>query len=105
MANRLIPGVVSLALRKYKPADIVSFVQEANLPVIEWSALAHNPMGKEDVAKELATITSDAGLNITAYHSQTRIGDRSRTALPLERELAAAVALGATTLRAFVGNR
>lgn len=105
MATLLRTGLVSLALRKQKPEHIVRFANDAELAVIEWSGLAHNPLSKEAISQELATLTADAGLEIVAFASQHRVGDTTRMAVPLDREIAAAVALGAPMMRVFVGTK
>ena len=100
----LTPGLVSLALRKSKPEDIVRFATQAKLEAVEWSSLAHNPLGKESVSKEIAQITSDAGLKVVGFGSQHRVGDTTKFAVSLDREIAAAVALGSPSIRVFVGT-
>lgn len=100
----LKPGLVSLALRRSKPQDIVRLAVDAKLAAIEWSGLAHNSAGTESVSTELRRLSDDAGLYVTAYGSQHRIGDTSRMAVPLDREIAAAAALGAPYLRVFAGT-
>ena len=99
----LQPGLVSITFRQLEPARIVSLAQEARLASIEWGGDLHAPPGDERRARELASLTHDAGLRVSAYGSYYRLRDEAQEEAPFEAVLATALALGAPLIRVWAG--
>ena len=98
-------GLVSITFRKLPPAEIVQLVSKAGLESIEWGGDIHVPHGDTKAAKEVRSLTEDAGLTVAAYGSYYRIGYSEEDGLPYERVLEAALALGAPLVRVWAGNK
>ena len=102
--SALQPGLVSVTFRQRMPPDIIALVARAGLRLIEWGADVHVPPGDVARAREVGTMTREAGLEVAAYGSYYRVGEES-PAVAFERVLEAAVALGAPLLRVWAGTR
>ncbi len=96
-------GLVSITFRQLEPARIVALAQEARLTSIEWGGDVHAPPGDERRARQLATMTCDAGLQVSAYGSYYRLRDETEEEAPFEKVLATALALGAPLIRVWAG--
>ena len=100
----LRPGLVSITFRQLEPARIVALAQEARLASIEWGGDLHAPPGDERRARQLASMTRDAGLQVSAYGSYYRLRDEAEEDAPFEAVLATALALGAPVIRVWAGD-
>lgn len=98
-------GLVSITFRKLSPAEIVALVREAGLRGIEWGGDVHAPHGDLTRAREVRSLTEDAGLKVAAYGSYYRAGSSEANRLPFESVLESAVALGAPTIRVWPGGK
>lgn len=99
----LLPGLVSITFRQLQPARIVALAREARLASIEWGGDVHAPPGDERRARELASMTRDAGLRVSAYGSYHRLRDEAQEDAPFEAVLATALALRAPVIRVWAG--
>lgn len=95
-------GLLSITFRGLSAERIVGLAAEAGLEGLEWGGDIHVPHGDVERAREVAAMTADAGLKVAAYGSYFRVSSE-----PVERfdgVLAAAVALGAPTVRVWAGG-
>lgn len=98
-------GLVSVSFRALTPAAVVELVQGAGLETIEWGGDIHVPHGDLAAARQVSTLTREAGLSVSAYGSYYRLATSEDEGLPFEKVLASAVALGAPVIRVWAGNR
>lgn len=98
----LIPGLVSITFRKLTPREIIELSTRAGLASIEWGGDVHVPHGETALAKEIARMSSDAGLAVSAYGSYYRMQEDEPIAF--NAVLDTAVALGAPVIRVWSGN-
>lgn len=96
------PGLVSITFRKLSAREIVKLVAESGLQGIEWGGDIHVPHGRIDVAREVAAMTRDAGLQVAAYGSYYRADGNPQ--LPFDMVLETAVTLGAPYVRIWAGK-
>jgi len=97
------PGVVSVTFRNLSPEDIVDLAVRGKLDAIEWGGDIHVPHGDLKRAREVRTMTVDAGLSVASYGSYYCIGREEPVSF--EQALATTVELGAPTLRCWAGSR
>ncbi|MEZ4684343.1 MAG: TIM barrel protein [Caldilineaceae bacterium] len=97
------PGLVSITFRKLTPAEIIALVVQAQLSAIEWGGDVHVPHGDAATAQIVRRQTVDAGLQVAAYGSYYRVSHEETG--PFDKVLAAAVALGAPTIRVWAGRQ
>ena len=97
-------GLVSITFRQLEPARIVALAQEARLASIEWGGDLHAPPGDERRARQVASMTRDAGLQVSAYGSYYRLRHEAEEDAPFEAVLATALALGAPVIRVWAGD-
>ncbi len=100
----MTPGLVSITFRQLNPREIVDLVVEGGLRSIEWGGDVHVPPGDVPAAREVGAITRDAGLEVAAYGSYFRVIERNGEVPDFEPVLAAAVTLGAPTIRVWAGQ-
>ncbi len=96
-------GIVSISFRKLSPLEIVTAAAFAGLDCIEWGGDVHVPHGDTARAEEVARLTAEHGLSISAYGSYLRLGggpEPSPAAV-----LDSASALGAQTIRVWAGTK
>ena len=98
-------GLVSVTFRRMSPRQIVDLVSEAGLEAIEWGGDGHVPHGQVSTAREVASMTRDAGLAVAAYGSYYRVGVSEEQGLSFGAVLETAVALQAPVIRVWAGNR
>jgi 3-dehydroshikimate dehydratase len=98
-------GLVSITFRSLSPQEIVALVAKAGLRGIEWGGDIHVPHGNVQRAKEVYQMTSDAGLEISAYGSYYRVGCEEKEGILFERVLDTAIALKAPVIRVWAGDR
>ncbi len=96
------PGLVSITFRKLAPRQIVDLVVQAGLDGIEWGGDVHAPHGDMAAAREIAQMTSDAGLAMPTYGSYYRVGHPDE--VNFADVLASAVALGTPSIRVWAGK-
>lgn len=98
-------GLVSITFRQLSVEEIVKLVSKAGLEAIEWGGDVHVPHGNVERAKEVETLTANAGLEVAAYGSYYRVGCENEEVGSFEGVLETAVALGAPTIRVWAGNK
>jgi sugar phosphate isomerase/epimerase len=103
--NQLRTGLVSVTFRPLPPQRVVELARRAKLDAIEWGGDVHVPHGDVARAREVRTMTLDAGLAVAAYGSYYRAGVSEADGLPFERVLESAVQLAAPTVRVWAGNK
>ena len=94
-------GLVSVTFRNLAPRTIVELVAQAGLRAIEWGGDIHVPPGDLQTAREVKSMTLDAGLTVAAYGSYFRF----RSDDVFETVLETAAALGAPLIRVWAGDR
>ncbi len=102
-ANHIIPGLVSVTLRKLNPPQIVALCRRAGLSAIEWGGDVHVPHGDFDMARRVGELTRENGLEVAAYGSYYRVGGSERDGLPFGKVLETAVNLQAPLIRVWAG--
>jgi len=65
----IFPGLVSITFRKLSPEQIIELVRKAGLSGIEWGGDIHVPHGDIARAKEVKSMTKEAGLRVAVYGS------------------------------------
>ncbi len=100
MGFMLSPGLVSISYRELSPRQIIDLCADTAIAGIEWGGDIHVPHGDLPIAREVAQMTRDAGLQIASYGSYYRCG----AALEFERVLESAVELGAPLIRVWAGQ-
>jgi sugar phosphate isomerase/epimerase len=103
--KQITPGLVSITFRQLKAAEIIELCQQAKLEAIEWGGDVHVPHGDLKVAKEVAAMTADAGMQVAAYGSYYRVGVSEHDGLAFETVLETAQHLQAPSIRVWPGNR
>lgn len=98
------PGLVSITFRALSPGEIVALVRQAGLRGIEWGGDIHVPHGNLARAREVRTLTQEAGLTVAAYGSYYRAAQSEAAGLPFARVLESAVELGAPIIRVWAGT-
>lgn len=95
----VVPGLVSVTFRQLSAAEVVSLSVRHGMRAIEWGGDVHVPTGNLAVAREVAARCADAGIAVEAYGSYYRAsGDFAPV-------LDTALALGATRIRVWAGER
>ncbi len=96
-------GLVSISFRRHTPAEVVKAAAAARLECVEWGGDVHVPHGDLSAAGEVARITEDRGLAVSAYGSYLRLGEPGQ---PEHRQVVdTALALGAPIIRVWAGKR
>lgn len=96
-------GLVSVTFRKLPPREIVDLSAKAGLEAIEWGGDVHCPPGQPGLAREVARMTREAGLQIGSYGSYYRLATEAQA--PFEQVVETAVALEAPTIRVWAGSK
>ena len=96
------PGLVSITFRSLSPKHIIELVVRAGLQGIEWGGDVHVPLGNPVLARELAKMTADAGLQSAAYGSYYRVGNELEDMFA--RIIDIAVALKTRIVRVWAGH-
>lgn len=95
-------GLVSISFRSLSPQRLVELAVETGLESIEWGGDVHAPHGDVAVATQIARITRDAGLFVSAYGSYYRVGGGAGPSF--DAVLASAEAMGAPMIRVWAGG-
>ncbi len=99
------PGLCSIAFRGLQPAEVAALAARAKLSGVEWGGDVHVPVGQLDRARDVARVTADAGLAVAAYGSYYKLGaPEAADPATFARVLETALALGAPTVRVWVGT-
>lgn len=101
----LIPGLVSITLRKISAPEIVRLCGECGLQTVEWGGDVHVPVGKLDTARDVGQLTRESGLSVAAYGSYYRLGVSEGAGLKFADVAETAEVLGAPVIRVWAGNR
>jgi 3-dehydroshikimate dehydratase len=101
----LLPGLVSVTLRKLSTQEIINLCVTAKLQGIEWGGDIHAPHGEIERAREIRQATTDAGLHVAAYGSYYRVAESEKAGLSFESVRDTASALGAPTIRVWAGTQ
>jgi sugar phosphate isomerase/epimerase len=99
------PGLVSVTFRQLSPQKIAELCVSAGLQGIEWGGDVHVPHGDRDSAREVLSLTRNAGLEVAAYGSYYRVGKSEQDGLSFDDVLQTAVDLGAPTIRVWAGTK
>ena len=101
-ADMIRSGLVSVTFRQLTPERIVQLVAGAGLDGIEWGGDVHVPHGDVERAREVRTMTAEAGLEVVSYGSYYRAAHSE----PAEFDgvLASAVELRAPLIRVWAGG-
>jgi len=97
-------GLVSITFRQLPPARIVELVAQAQLQAIEWGGDVHVPHGDLQAARDVQTLTRNAGLVVAAYGSYYRAGHSENEGDAFQAVLDTALALGAPVIRVWAGK-
>jgi 3-dehydroshikimate dehydratase len=95
-------GLVSVTFRSLSPRHIIDLAARAGVEGIEWGGDVHVPHGNPALARELAKMTSEAGLCSAAYGSYYRVGNEPPDIFG--RIVDVAVALQTKIIRVWAGN-
>lgn len=96
-------GLVSVTFRNLPPREIVRLAAQAGLEAVEWGGDVHVPHGDLARAREVRTMTADAGVTISSYGSYYHVGESPvEEFLPVLRT---AQALGSPVIRVWAGKR
>lgn len=98
------PGLVSITFRKLNCQQIINLMSKTRLRGIEWGGDIHVPHGDTKTAEKVKTLTSDAGLEVTAYGSYYRAGQSEKDGLAFKKVLDSAEALNAPMIRVWAGK-
>jgi 3-dehydroshikimate dehydratase len=97
----LIPGLVSVTFRNKTAEEIIGLCAKAGLKAVEWGENAHVFPGNTVQSRALARKCADAGIQIAAYGSYYRLGER----MDFTPSLESAAALGAPLIRIWAGTK
>jgi 3-dehydroshikimate dehydratase len=97
------PGLVSITFRKLTPGEIVERAADAGLACIEWGGDVHVPHGEVSLARDVAKLTVDRGMAVSAYGSYLRLAHPESPSDDAVVETA--LALGAPTIRVWAGKQ
>lgn len=98
-------GLVSVSFRKLSARDLVDLAAGSGLSCVEWGGDIHVPHGDIAIARDVAKMTADGGLAVSAYGSYYRVGESEAAGLSFQAVLDTAVALGAPTIRVWTGKK
>jgi 3-dehydroshikimate dehydratase len=98
-------GLVSITFRQLLPVQVVELVAQAQLQAIEWGGDVHVPHGNLQVARDVQTLTRNAGLAVAAYGSYYRVGHSESEGDSFQAVLDTALALGAPVIRVWAGKK
>lgn len=98
-------GLASISFRKLDCVSVARLAKDAGLRGIEWIGDAHVPAGDIGKAREAASATADAGLQVAGYGSYFRAGEKRDDLPEFPIVLESALELGAPVIRAWAGLR
>ncbi len=97
-------GLVSVTFRQKSPRQVIQLVRQAGLEGIEWGGDIHVPHGDINLAREVKSMTLDAGLRLTSYGSYYRVGESENLGLSFHSVCDTAAALGVPYIRVWAGQ-
>lgn len=100
----ILPGLCSVTFRNLRPFEILAACAASGLKAIEWGGDIHCPHGDTKVASNLRRSCKDAGIETPSYGSYFRM-DPECGCPDFQEVLDTALALGASTIRVWAGNR
>jgi len=98
----MIPGLLSITLRRLSPEEIIEACLQNGLRCIEWGGDIHVPHGNLRTAEKVGTMTRDAGLSVAAYGSYYRLA--TDNGLDFASLVETAAELGAPVIRVWAGT-
>lgn len=98
-------GLVSISFRKKSPKELIEACSNAGLEYIEWGGDVHVPMGKVKAAYALRSKMHARGIKCASYGSYFGLVYHcdEHFPLPFKKVLKTAKALGAKTVRVWLG--
>ena len=99
----LTAGLVSISFRKHSIEEIIADCVRNGLRAIEWGGDVHAPHGDLARAQEVAEITAQAGLTVSAYGSYFRAGEPEQP--DFAGITACAEIMNAPTIRVWAGKQ
>lgn len=92
--------------KKLDHGEICDLASRAGIHSIEWADIPrHVPCGNTKRATEVRRMSEDAGIQYLSFGSYYRVGDHEANKQPFEATLETALALGASGIRVWAGNR
>lgn len=101
----MLPGLLSVTFRSRSPREIVTWASQTGLAGIEWGGDIHVPPGDVARAREVRSLTEDAGLVVSALGSYYRAGPAAKGGPSFAAVLESASLLGAPCIRVWAGNQ
>jgi sugar phosphate isomerase/epimerase len=99
----LMSGLASVTFRNLLPQEIVKLVSTAGLDGIKWGGDIHVPHGNTVQAKEVRTMTHDAGLKVISYGAYYHVGEKNED--DFRSVVDVACALETQTIRIWSGRQ
>ncbi|MBO5287045.1 MAG: sugar phosphate isomerase/epimerase [Clostridia bacterium] len=98
-------GLVSISFRKKSITELIKATKESGLEYIEWGGDVHIPMGNVKLARRIRRLMHGAGLKSASYGSYFGLVYHCDECFPLpfKKVLKTAKALGAETVRVWLG--
>ena len=98
-------GLVSISFRKKSIKELIKATKDAGLEYIEWGGDVHIPMGNIKLARQVRKQMHGAGLKCASYGSYFGLMYHcdEHFPLPFKKVLKTAKALGAKTVRVWLG--
>ncbi|MBQ7353653.1 MAG: TIM barrel protein [Clostridia bacterium] len=98
-------GLVSISFRKKSIDELIKATKDAGLKYIEWGGDVHIPMGNVKLARQVKRKMHGAGLKCESYGSYFGLMYHcdEHFPLPFKKVLKTAKALGANTVRVWLG--
>lgn len=98
-------GLVSISFRKKEIKELIKAAKESGLEYIEWGGDVHIPMGNVRLARKVRRLMHGAGLKCASYGSYFGFMYHcdEHYPLPFKKVLKTAQALGAKTVRVWLG--
>ena len=98
-------GLVSISFRKKSIKELIKATKESGLEYIEWGGDVHVPMGKAKLARQVSRLMHGGGLKNASYGSYFGLIYHcdEHFPMPFKKVLKTAKALGAKTVRVWLG--
>ena len=93
-------GLTSVTFREKTPEEVIRLAAQAGLSGIEWASHAHAHQGDIALARDIARMTREAGLEVSSYGSYFLLGSNQDITPFLE----SAKALGTDQMRIWGGD-
>lgn len=96
-------GLCSVTFRDLPVEKVIEAAKKAEIDGIEWGGDYHISPGDFEQAKRVASLTKEAGLEVTSYGSYYRLGNETGEA-PFDTVLETAIKLGSPSIRVWAGD-